>query len=446
MTSVDMHATGRLISDSQRRIEESAYARDQSAIATIENLRFFPLSVTSGNGAHLRTSSGRDLIDLSASWTASAWGHGNEHIAEAVSRAARTGAGSSVLSSAVDESTRLAQRLVDIAPVRTPERAYLGLSGSNANSAVVEAVRRATNRPTIVSFSGSYHGGFGASRAVSGLADGAGEDPQASRIVDFPRTEDDCDALRENLGELLAGHSVAAVIAESIQCDGGVRVPPAGFLPLLRELCDATGTLLVIDEVKTGLGRTGELVACAASGILPDLITLGKSLGGGLPISAAIGPASILDESRATALLTTAGSPICAAAANAVLDLLEDPALLGTVRRTGAHARLRLASHSGTCRPGAELIADIRGQGLLLGIEFTSASLPASDIAALASYRAWERGAVVYPVGEGVLELTPPLAITEQELDRGLDAVFEALDDVSSGTVPFEILNRFSGW
>lgn len=435
------------ITEEQRAVEEAAYARDQQSVARIENLRFFPLAVAGGRGARLRTESGRELIDLSASWTASAWGHGEETIAEAVAGAARTGAGSSVLSSAVAETTRLAGRLVDLVPVRLAERAYLGLSGSDANTAVVEAARRATGRGTVVSFTGSYHGGFGASRDVSGLAEGP---HPGARLLDYPLTDDDLAPLRDRLESELGEGRTALVIAEAIQCDGGVRVPPPGFLPLLREVCDATGTLLAVDEVKTGLGRTGALFAFEHAGIRPDIVTLGKSLGGGLPVSAAVGPASVLDAAAATALLTNAGAPICAAAANAVLDLVTDPGLDARVRAAGTRARERAEEYRAGDRPGAGCIAEVRGRGLLLGIELTAVrdrpALGGAELAALTAYRAWELGAVVYPVGGSVLELTPPLSISEADLDAGLDIVVDALDDAAAGRVPLEILERFSGW
>ncbi|RBP67020.1 4-aminobutyrate aminotransferase [Brevibacterium sanguinis] len=425
------------ITEEQRRVEEAEYARDQSALAHIENLRFFPLAVSSGSGATLTSASGRELIDLSASWTASALGHGQPDIAEAVARAAGTGAGASALSAAVAETTRLAERLLTLVPVRQAQRAYLGLSGSDANAAAIEAARRATGRPTIVSFTGSYHGGFGSSREVSGIG---WEPVPGSRVLDYPVTEADLAGVRPRLDRALAPGDVAAVIVEAVQCDGGVRVPAAGFLPLLREACDEAGAHLIVDEVKAGLARTGRLFAFEHSGIRPDIVTLGKSLGGGLPVSAAVGPASVLDVVPATALLTAAGAPICAAAANAVLDLLSGTGPTGRAEELGALARERLADFRRTDRPGSRAIAEVRGRGLLLGIEV------ASGLAAATVYRAWELGAVIYPVGDDVLELTPPLSITESELELGLDIVLHALDDAASGRVPTEALERFGGW
>lgn len=425
------------ITPTQRETEEAAYARDQSSLAHIENLRFFPLAVTTGSGTRLTTASGRELIDLSASWTASALGHGQPDIAEAVARAARTGAGSSALSAAVSETTRLAEALLSLVPVKNPERAYLGLSGSDANAAAIEAARRCTGRDTIVSFTGSYHGGFGSSRDVSGID----ATPVAgSLVLPYPLTEAELGEARTEISQALESGDVAAVIVEAIQCDGGVRAPAEGLLPLLRELCDATRTLLIVDEVKAGVARTSNLFAFEHSRIQPDIVTLGKSLGGGLPLSAAVGPASVLDVAPATALLTNAGAPICAAAANAVLDLVTHPDLADHVHELEAHARSRIVSYRRSDRPGARTIAEVRGRGMLLGMAIKSGLAP------LAIYRAWELGVVIYVVADNVLELTPPLSISKAELELGLDIVFQALDDAASGRVPSEVLEQFAGW
>ncbi|MGJ7539074.1 aspartate aminotransferase family protein [Brevibacterium luteolum] len=434
------------ITPEQRITEEAAYARDQAVLAHIQNLRFFPLTVSGGSGARLRTASGRELIDLSASWTASSFGHGNPTIAEAVHRAALTGAGSSALSAAVAGTTKLAERLLNVVPVKYPERVYLGLSGSDANIAAVEAARRATGRPNIVSFSGSYHGGFGTSRDISGIAESPGP---GAIVFTYPLSETSLSELRPLLLKALESGTVAAVITEAIQCDGGVRVPDADFLPMLREFCDLTGTLLILDEVKTGLTRTGSLFAFETASIRPDIVTLGKSLGGGLPMSAAVGSEAVLDVAPASALLTNAGAPICAAAADTVLGLATDSALAKAVDTLGSRARQRITDYCGSNRAGATAITEVRGSGLLLGVELRSSeSSPLTDaqVAALTIYRAWELGVVVYVVRDNVLEISPPLPITSGDIDRGIEIVLRALDDAVSGRVPTEVLDRFAGW
>ncbi|QUY61094.1 aminotransferase class III-fold pyridoxal phosphate-dependent enzyme [Gulosibacter molinativorax] len=439
------------ITNDQREAELAAYARDQQAVAGVEHLRFFPQSISGGLGAWLRTSAGREVLDFSASWTAAAFGHGNEAVAEAISAAARNGGGASVLSSAIDETTRLAEGLIDLVPLRETDRAekraYLGLGGTDANTVAIAAARHVTGRSGIVAFRGSYHGGHGPSEQVSGIGIPVGQDAPQSRLVEYPVAQSDLDHTRAQLTSLLATEDFAAVIVEAVQCDGGVLVPPADFLPLVRELCDAHGVLLVVDEVKAGLGRTGQLLAYQATDVRPDLVTLGKSLGGGLPVSAAVGPRDALSEPRASALLTTAGAPIPAAAANAVLDLLEDGSLARRTARLGEIARQALETYRASDRPGHAAVVDVRGRGLLLGLELGSvAGFSPDQVAALAVYRAWELGCALYVVRDNVLEITPPLVIGEAELLEGIECILTAIDDVAAKHVPLDTIAQYGGW
>jgi 4-aminobutyrate aminotransferase len=436
------------ITSEQREIELAEYAREQRVVAEVEQLRFFPLVVSGGSGSTLITPSGRELLDFSASWTASGFGHANPHIAQSVHRALLEGAGCSVLSSAVAETTRLAERLVKAVPVARPERAYLGLGGTDANTAAITAAQKATGRTRIVSFSGSYHGGNGPSQDASGMAL-EDRSTETVDVVNYPVTQEQLKHTRERITEILIKRETACVIAEAIQCDGGVNVPPDDFLRMLREECTRTGTLLIIDEVKAGLGRTGERFAFEHSGIKPDLVTLGKALGGGLPCSAVVGPADVLSVDSASSLLTLAGSPVSAAAAHAVLDLLEDRSLLEHTVACAETIRGAFESYRASDRPGAKSVSQVRGKGLLFGVELqtpTGATVSGADLAALTVFRAWELGCVLYVVRDNVLELTPPYVMSQDELATGLSIVMQAVDDAVSGLVSRDVLDEFGGW
>jgi 4-aminobutyrate aminotransferase len=420
--------------------------RDARVIAPIEQLRFSPLAITQARGCHVTDEAGRDLLDLSAGWSAAAVGYAHPDVVEAVTAAVSAMAGASVLSSTNPEVVSLAEELLDVVPGGGDRRVYIGHSGSDANAAALGAARRATGRPRVLAFDGGYHGGFGVGQAVSGLHIDAGIAPDpAVTLVPYP-DDATAESVLAQLRDELSARDVAVVAVEAVQCDGGVRVPPRGFLAELRAACDCSGTLLLCDEVKVGLGRTGDWWAFDADAVVPDLVTLGKSLGGGLPLSAAIGPADVLGAGHASSLLTTAGNPVCSAAGRAVLRIVAEEDLPARARAVGAH----LASGLERIAVRHPAVHEVRGRGLVLGVELTDpvSGEPAPTRTAKVSLRAFDLGAILYPVGRAgnVLELTPPLALSVGEADRALDILDRALDDVDRGVVSDDRIASFHGW
>ena len=431
------------------------YERDEAAVAGIEKLRFFPLEVVSGHGSTLVTPDGRELLDLSATWTASGLGHGHPAIVEAVSRAVRTAPGSGGLSAVHPDSVGLAEDLLALVPGTGARRVYLGHAGSDANDVALRACRHASGRRTVIAFEHSYHGGVGVAMGVSGVHVDAGApaDPDAVFLA-YPNPfrpgphgiQADVDACLARAEEHLAGGTIACLIVEPILSDGGLVVPPDGFLARLQALCTAAGVPLICDEVKMGLGRPGTLHAFEHDGITPDIVTFGKVLGGGLPMSAAVGPAEILDYPPAAALLTTAGNPVCAAAGRAVLATIvgdrlpEHAATVGKVLAEGLRGL--------TGSPGGEHVGDVRGRGLAIGLELVDPHTGERDsrLAAQVVYRAWELGAVVYYVGGNVLEITPPLVLTEAEAGRAVEILGAAIADAAAGRVDAQEVARYAGW
>lgn len=438
---------------------EQLTARDAAVIAGVERLRFFPLAAVSGRGAVLVEPGGRELLDLSASWTASGFGHGHPAIAAAIARAATDAPGASVLSGTHPDAVALGEELLALVPARdsrSPRRVYLGHAGTDANDVAIRGCRRATGRQRVLAFEHGYHGGLGTAQGVSGVHVAAGTEadpdvwflpyPDPYRPHTGDATAVVADVLRRAEVGLAEG-TTAAVIVEPLQSDGGVIVPPAGFLAGLRALCDAHGALLVVDEVKVGLGRTGRTHAFEHDGIVPDVVTLGKALGGGLPLSAAIGPAAVLDEPTASALMTTIGNPISCAAGRAVLEIVRDGGATRNASARGAQLRSLLEDYAGSARPGAGRVGDVRGLGLSLGIELVSDGRAAdATLTAKTAYRAWELGVVAFPVRGNVLELTPPLTITHDEVERAAAIVGQAIDDAVSGAVSDVQIAAYRGW
>ncbi len=439
-------------------MDRSLYERDENALSKLQKLRFFPLAVTGGEGAYLHAEDGRRLLDLSASWGAASLGHAHPALREAVASAFDTQAGASILSTANEPAILLAERLLDIVPGEAERRVWLGHSGSDANETVARAVVAATGKRRILSFSGAYHGGTAGSMAVSGHSvQEHAERSDGLQLVPYPdayRAQDGTHAgeavlaqLEEMFSTTCPPSEVAAFFIEPIQSDGGLLVPPDGFLRSLHALCHRYGILTVCDEVKVGLGRSGRLHCFEHDGWAPDIVVLGKGLGGGLPISAAIGPARVMNHATAFSMQTLHGNPVCARAALAVLDTIERDGLVSNAATTGEHLMTGLKK----LQQSQDAVGDVRGHGLAIGVELVKDRVskePAAELAAMTVYRAFELGAVFHYVGmaSNVLELTPALILDKAQADDAVRVISQAIEDAVAGKVPASKLTAFEGW
>jgi 4-aminobutyrate aminotransferase len=439
----------------------SLYQADLEANSRLQKLRFFPLALTGGSGRRVIDESGRALLDLSAAWGAASVGYGHPRFVEAVTQAARNPAGASILSAANKPATELAQRLLALTPAPDggePRRVWLGHSGSDANETVARAVRAATGRPRTISFIGAYHGGTAGSMAVSGhsVQTHAAKDPGLT-LIPYPdpyrpfQGDATGGAVLDLLEQRFAGDvppsEVAAVFLEPIQSDGGMITPPPDFLARLAQLCARHGILTICDEVKVGLGRSGRLHCFEHEGFIPDIVTFGKGLGGGLPISAVVGPARIMDYASSFSMQTLHGNPIAASAGLAVLETIEAEGLAGNASDVGGYLKLKLQALA----QQSPLIGEVRGRGLAIGAELVldrASKAPASRETAKVVYRCFELGLVLYYVGmsSNVLEFTPSLNLTRDEVDEAVGILGAALEDVAGGRVPDSALVGFEGW
>lgn len=440
------------LGDGERELSR-LYARDTASVAGLQKLRFFPQAVVGGKGAVLRADDGRELIDLSAAWGAASLGYGHPALVAAVSAVIANPAGASVLSAANGQAAALAERLIALFPSDQPQKVWLGHSGSDANETAIRAVRRATGRDGIIAFAGAYHGCTLGTMAVSGHPTLASEKADGLYQLPYPGADPlgpDADTIISLLEHHLAEvgpDKIAACIFEPILSDGGLVIPPAGFLARLDALCRRHGILTICDEVKVGLGRTGRLHAFEHEDFRPDLLVLGKGLGGGLPLSAVIGPQWVMDCATAFAMQTLHGNPVCAAAGLAVLDTLAAESLseAAVVKGEILMAGLQNLTQRHTC------IGAVRGRGLAIGVEIRGEQTPLqSDAAATAGlmFRAYERGLVVYCVGPSfnVLEITPPLTIREHEIVQALSLLDEVLLELEAGQLDNMVTAEFAGW
>jgi 4-aminobutyrate aminotransferase len=434
----------------------SLRARDARAIAEIGRLRFSPLSVTGGEGRHLVEEGGRRVLDLSGCAGAASLGYGHPAVVEAVERAVRSPGGASLLLYPNEPAVALAEALLRLTPGTGERRVWFGHSGSDANDCAVRVLQAATGRARFISFIGSYHGNLSGSMAVSGHTAMTHSLPRPGLVLlpypdpfrpDFPADEV-LKLLDYQFATTCPPEQVAAVFIEPLMSDGGLIVPPPGFLKALAGRCRAHGIKLVVDEVKVGLGRSGLLHCFEHEELAPDLVVFGKGLGGGLPISALVGPAEIMNHAPAFALQTTAGNPVAAAAGLAVLATIENDGLADHAAQVGRlfadELRALAARHP--------IIGDVRGRGLAIGVELVADQGSRSPVpvrtTAKVIYRGYELGAAFSYVGlkGNVLEFTPPLTLTEEEARAGAAIVGQALADVEAGLVSDADVAPFMMW
>ncbi|GIJ27089.1 acetylornithine aminotransferase [Micromonospora qiuiae] len=376
-----------------------------------------PLALVSGSGAVVVDDAGREYVDLLGGIAVNALGHAHPAVVAAVSKQVATLGHVSNLFVA-EPPVALAELLLALAG--RPGRVFFANSGAEANEAAFKLSRR-TGRSHVVATIGGFHG-----RTMGALAL-TGQPTKADPFRPLPGDVDHIPYGDVAALEAAVTDATAMVILEPIQGENGVVVPPAGYLAAARQITARHGALLVLDEVQTGIGRTGHWFAHQADGVEPDVVTLAKGLGGGLPIGAALafGPAADL---LAPGLhgSTFGGNPVSCAAALAVLSTISHEGLLDHVKRVGERLR------RGVEALDHPLVAGVRGAGLLLGVALTA---PVSAAAAEALRAA---GFLVNPVQPDVLRLAPPLILTAAQADAFLAALPTALSAATADSHPAE--------
>jgi acetylornithine/N-succinyldiaminopimelate aminotransferase len=373
------------------------------------------LEIDRAEGCWLYTCDGRRYLDLIAGIGVSALGHGHPAVLAAINRQLRRHLHVMVYGEYVLESQAiLAAELARVLPPGLG-RVYFTNSGAEAIEGALKTARKYTGRAAFVAFDGAYHGDTMGALALASNAEFRkpfGELP--GPVLHLPYdNESALDVIDER---------VAAVVVEPVQAEGGVRVPHQSFIEALRRQCSRSGALLIFDEVLTGLGRTGRLFALEHFGVAPDLVILAKALGGGLPLGAFCGPdavLSVLSRDPPLGHITTfGGHPLSCAAGGAALKTIVEQRLWERADTMGALMRHRLAALRG------REVVDIRGAGLLIGIEFAGASMTRRFVAEMLSRDVivnWTLNA------DRVVRLAPPLTIAEDEIEFAAAMMQEAL-------------------
>jgi acetylornithine/N-succinyldiaminopimelate aminotransferase len=376
-----------------------------------------------GDGCWLTTPTGERYLDFGAGIAVNSVGYSHPHLVEALTKQGGKLWHTSNLFQ-MPEGERFARRLVD---ATFADLVFFGNSGAEANEAAIKMARKRQavggnpERFGILTFEGAFHGRTLATLAAGGQVkylEGFG--PKVQGFDQIPIT--DLEAVEAALGP----HS-AAIMIEPIQGEGGVRVVPHAFLRGLRAICDEHGLLLIIDEVQTGVGRTGRFFAFEHSGIRPDIATVAKGIGGGFPLGVCLATADAAKGLTTGAHGTTfGGNPLAMAIGNAVLDIVLAPGFIENVARLGLLARQRLAELR-DLHP--RVIEEVRGEGLMIGLKL---KVPPTDFAALARHHRL----LTIPAGDGVVRLLPPLVISDDELSEGVRRLHAACADAEAALAP----------
>ena len=435
---------------------EALVARERAAVGEVMKIRFYPFVPARARGVRMWDVDGNEYLDLSASGGVAQTGYGHARVRRAIAEALDEQHTDMHCCFPHPRAVELAERLCELVPGDFPKKAWFGATGSEASDCCARLLPLATGRDGLVSYLGAYHGATSGSAAISGhqalaAVEGASTVekvpyPDPYRCPYGPCSREGCSLRCLEPLERAVGPQTAAVIVEAVQSDGGELVAPGNYFPALRALCDRHGAWLVFDEVKIGLGRTGRMFGFEHAGVIADAVILGKPLGGGLPLSAVVARAELLDADT-YCLATLGGSPAPCAGALATLDVIADEALEENAARMGERLQQGLLA----IQERSRLIGEVRGSGLIVGVELV-ADRETREPAPLEThrlvYRLFEFGALaIYSgVSANVVELTPPLTIGPAEIDAALELFEQALADVESGRFDDAKLAPFAGW
>lgn len=409
--------------------------RDE-AVASPSLTRAYPLVAESGTGAVVTDVDGNRFLDFAAGIAVCSTGHSHPKVVAAI----REQADRLIHIAATDfyepRYLELMERLAGIAPFAEKARVFLTNSGTEAVEGAIKLARYHTHRPGIIAFEGGFHGRtMGAlSLTNSKVKQRAGFGPLVPMVhhAPFPRVrawrEDsggdgsaELEYLKHTIfGRQIAPSDVAAIVVEPIQGEGGYFPAPPAFLQGLRELCDEHGIILIADEIQSGMGRTGRWWAIEHAGVEPDVVLTAKGIASGMPIGAFIARDSVWTWPPGAHGSTFAGNPVCAAAGLATLDIIQAE---GMANATTMGARLR----AGLERVATDAVRDVRGAGLMLGLEFAS-----HEIAEAVQEAAFGLGLLTLECGESSLRFSPPLIVTEDEVDTAVRLFGEALGAAGS--------------
>jgi 4-aminobutyrate aminotransferase len=389
--------------------------------------RAYPIVPVRAEGLVVEDIDGNLFLDFAAGIAVTSTGHAHPEVVAAIAEQAASVIHFSASDFYLPVYARLCERLAEIAPIFGRKRAYLGNSGAEVVEAAIKLARRATGRPYVVGFLGGFHGRtYGAvSLTASKAKYHAGFGPLLPGVFHAPygRVEDLHWFEEVLFDKLTPANEVAAIIVEPIQGEGGYIVPEDGFLEGLRRICDEHRILLVADEVQSGAGRTGRMWAVEHWGVEPDILLTAKGIGSGMPIAALVARAEILEAwSAGHHGSTYGGNPVACAAALKTIDLLEG----GLIENAAERGLQALNGLRPLREQFPQLVCDVRGKGLMLGVEFDT-----GEHAEEVQWAAFERGLLVLECGRTTVRMSPPLTVSPDEMETAIGIFSEAVAQVA---------------
>ena len=410
--------------------------------------RGYPMVAKSGRGAMVEDVDGNVFLDFAAGIAVVATGHCHPRIVDAIQKQAAELIHISGTDFYLPKMVDLAERLAAVAPGKEPKKVCFGNSGTEAIEAAIKLARYHTRRNNIIAFYGCFHGrtlgalSLTASKAVQrkgfgALLPGIFHIPYPNSYRCPYGNPSPCDCVEaatfledDIFKRIVDPEEVAAVFIEPIQGEGGYVPASKKFLLELQRICRKYGILLVCDEVQSGMGRTGKWWAGDHSGIEPDILCVAKGIASGMPLSATIARASLMDWKPGAHASTFGGNPVCVAAALATMDLLETQ-YIGNARRVGEYLFRRMADWPARHK----IVGDVRGQGLMIGVEIVrdqKTKERAHDYRETIVSRAFTKGLLLLGAGENTIRIAPPLTIDEEQADFAARTLEECIREVET--------------
>ena len=451
----------------RKKIDKSLeiVAKEKKYLARAIGLKYFPVAITKAEGSKVWDADGNEYIDFLTSAAVYNVGHSHPKVLEAIKDQIGKFVNYTIVYLYTEPCVKLAEKLVSITPGKFDKKVSYGFSGSDGVDSAIKVVRAYSKKKYILSFRGSYHGTTYGALSATGIINGDVKLPLRPltniEYVEFPDPyrnkwgidgyEHPDELTNKSLKEIEdkvkeCSFDVAGFLAEPIQGDAGVVVPPEEFIKGLSELADQYSFALVDEEVQTGLGRTGRFWAIEHFNVTPDVLVSSKALGGGMPLSAVVGRSEIMDSLPPPLLVFThGGHAVLTSAALATIEAIESEGLLNRALEMGEYVVKRFRE----MQDGFDVIGDVRGKGLLIGVEIVkNKKEPDRDGALKICWRAWEKGLILISFGKkgNVLRIAPPLSISKDEIDRGLDIIEDSIKEFLKGEIPDEVLNYLKGW